>query len=373
MQELLEWMEYIEDIRQQRKVRHTLKDILVIVLFATLANADDWVEMALFADYYQDYLRKYIELKNGPPSHDTIRRVMGMISPEILQQLYGKWQERLNQNDGELLKKIICIDGKTMRSNKRKEEKAAHIVSAWSKEDGYCLGQKAVEEKSNEITAIPELLNKIQIKGQIVTIDAMGTQTAIAEKIKKKRADYVLALKKNQSCMYEEVREYFSDEKFLKVIQNEGNYRKTQEKAHGQIEIREYYQTEDIKWLNQKKNWKGLKSIVMEKKTIKKEEGEIKEYRYFISSLKANIEEVSRAVRGHWSVESMHWHLDVTFKEDANTTIDKMAAQNLNIIRKWSLSILKPAELTRHKLSMKKKRFVISLRPIQFLEELLEV
>ena len=129
-------------------------------------------------------------------------------------------------------------------------------------------------------------------------IDAMGTQTAIAEKIKKKRADYVLALKKNQSCMYEEVREYFSDEEFLKVIQNEGNYRKTQEKAHGQIEIREYYQTEDIKWLNKKKNWKGLKSIVMEKKTIKKEEGEIKEYRYFISSLKANIEEVSRAVRG---------------------------------------------------------------------------
>ena len=121
MQELLEWMEYIEDTRQQTKVRHTLKDILVIVLFATLANADDWVEMALFAESYQDYLRKYIELKNGIPSHDTIRRVMGMISPEILQQLYGKWQERLDKNDGELLKKIICIDGKTMCSNKRGE------------------------------------------------------------------------------------------------------------------------------------------------------------------------------------------------------------------------------------------------------------
>ena len=111
MQELLDWLEYIEDDRQQRKIRHTLKDILVIVLFATLANADDWVEMALFAENYQDYLRKYIELKNGIPSHDTIRRVMGMISPEILQQLYGKWQDRLNQDDGELLKKIICIDG----------------------------------------------------------------------------------------------------------------------------------------------------------------------------------------------------------------------------------------------------------------------
>ena len=148
MQELLDWMEYIENDRQQRKVRHTLKDILVIVLFATLANADDWVEMALFAENYQDYLRKYIELKNGIPSHDTIRRVMGMISPEILQQLYGKQQDRLNQDDGELLKKIICIDGKTMRSNKRGDGKAARIVSAWGKEDGFCLGQKAVEEKS---------------------------------------------------------------------------------------------------------------------------------------------------------------------------------------------------------------------------------
>ena len=123
MQELLDWMEYIEDSRQQTKVRHTLKEILVIVLFATLANADDWAEMALFAESYQDYLHKYIELKNGIPSHDTIRRVMGMISPEILQQLYGKWQERLDKNDGELLKKIICIDGKTMCLNKRGEEK----------------------------------------------------------------------------------------------------------------------------------------------------------------------------------------------------------------------------------------------------------
>ena len=371
MQELLEWMEYIEDTRQQTKVRHTLKDILVIVLFATLANADDWVEMALFAESYQDYLRKYIELKNGIPSHDTIRRVMGMISPEILQQLYGKWQERLDKNDGELLKKIICIDGKTMCSNKRGEEKASHIVSAWSKEDGFCLGQKAVEEKSNEITAIPELLEKIRIKGQIITIDAMGTQTAIAEKIRQKRADYVLALKKNQYTLYEDVKEYFSNEEFLEKMRENGGYKKTQEKAHGQIETREYYQTEDIKWLSQKKNWKGLKSIVMEKKRIEKAGKTTYEYRYFISSLKTDIKEAGRAVRGHWSIESMHWHLDVTFKEDANTTLDKQAAENLNIIRKWCISILKMVEIFRPNLSMKKKRFVISMNPEEFLEQVL--
>ena len=147
MEELLSWMEYIEDVRQPWKVKHSLKDILVIVLFATLANADDWVEIAMFAESYQEYLKKYISLENGVPSHDTIQRVMGLVSPEILQQLYGKWQELLDKNEGELMKKVISIDGKTMRGNASGKKKAYHIVSAWSKEDGFCLGQKAVEEK----------------------------------------------------------------------------------------------------------------------------------------------------------------------------------------------------------------------------------
>ena len=251
---------------------------------------------------------------------------------------------------------------------KRNEEKPSHIVSAWCKEDGFCLGQKVVEEKSNEITAIPDLLDKLQIKGQVITIDAMGTQTAIAEKIKSKRADYVLGLKGNQSTLHENVKEYFADSEFLKRIQEKGTYKKTSEKAHGQLEIREYYQTADIKWIEQKGVWKGLKSIIMEKKTLKKGERERVEYRYFISSLPEDIELTSRAIRGHWSIESMHWHLDVTFREDANATIDKNAAQNLNIIRKWCLSILKVTELYEKKLSMKKKRFAVRLRPIRFLE-----
>lgn len=373
MEEILEWLEYIEDPRQQSKVRHTLKDILVIVLFATLSNADDWVEIALFAESCKEYLKRYIKLENGVPSHDTIRRVMGLVSPELLQQLYGRWQELLSRNEGEAIKKIICIDGKTMRGNKKEGKKASHIVSAWSKEDGFCLGQKAVEEKSNEITAIPELLEKIQVKGQVITIDAMGTQTEIAEKIKGKRADYVLALKKNQETLYAEVSEYFSDSEFLACMEQEGTYKRTREKAHGQIEIREYYQTTNIRWLSRGKNWKGLRSIGMEKKTLIKDENTRVEYRYFISSLKADIELFSRAVRGHWSVESMHWHLDVTFREDADTTLDNQAALNHNIIRKWSLSILKLIELSSHKLSLRKKRFWISLRPIQYLEDVLKV
>ena len=371
MVELLEWMEYIEDKRQAKKVRHKLEDIIVIVLFATLSNVDGWEEMEYFAQYQEKYLRRYIGLENGIPSHDTIQRVMGMISPDILQQLYQKWQELLNREEGEKLKKIICIDGKTMRGNKRKDSQPSHIVSAWCREDGFCLGQRAVEEKSNEITAIPELLGKIQIKGQVVTIDAMGTQTAIAEKIRKKRADYVLALKGNQGTLHEDVRLYLSDPEVKQALQASGQYKRTVEKARSQIEIREYYQTEAISWLNCKKEWKGLKSIGMEEKTIHIDGSEKKEYRFFISSLKEDIELFSRAVRGHWSVESMHWHLDVTFREDANQTLDRLAAQNLNIIRKWCLSILKVLELFRPNLSMKKKRFIISMNPPDFLEQVL--
>lgn len=372
VKELLEWMEYIEDTRQQSKVRHKLKDILVIVLFATLANADDWVEIEIFANMHKEYLRKYIRLENGVPSHDTIQRVMAMISPEIMQQLQVKWQEVLQGSEGEKLKKIIAIDGKTMRGNTQNGSKPSHIVSAWCDEDGFCMGQVAVEEKSNEITAIPALLDRINVKGQVVTIDAMGTQTAIAEKIKSKRADYVLALKGNQSSLHDDVRDYFSDAEFCKKIKETGLHKRTSEKAHGQIEVREYYQTEDIKWLEQRSNWKGVKSIGMECKTITHKDGRKSvEYRYFISSLKGDIELFSRAVRKHWSIEAMHWHLDVTFREDANQTIEKVSAQNLNIIRKFSLSILKMIEILRPKLSMKKKRFAISQHAERFLETVL--
>lgn len=371
MEQLLQWMEMIEDMRQQAKVRHSLKDILAIVLFATLANANTWEEMEDFAKNQEPYLRKYLELKNGIPSHDTIQRAMGMVRTEYLQQLQLKWQSLLNTNEGERIKKIICIDGKTMRSNKRGENRPNHIVSAWSREDGYCLGQKTVDEKSNEITAIPKVLDMIEIKGQVVTMDAMGTQTAIAEKIRERRADYVLALKKNQGTLYEDVKLFLMDEKAK--LKSEGNYYRSIEKAHGQTEIREYYQTEEIKWLSQKKNWKGLKSIGMEEKTIKKDGKEKKEYRFYISSLKTDIELFRRAVRGHWAVESMHWQLDVTFREDANHTFDKIAAQNQNVIRKWCFSILKLLEIRGKKMSMQRKRFNISMNPMKYLEEILEL
>ena len=374
MRDFIEMLGFVEagDGRQQSKVRHRLKDILVIVLFATFANADDWVEIAMFAKIHEAYLRQYIRLENGVPSHDTIQRAMAMIDPGVLQQLQLRFQEMMNQGEGEKLKRIIAIDGKTMRGNTQGDIPPSHIISAWCKEDGICIGQEAVSEKSNEITAIPQLLARIQIKGQIVTIDAMGTQSKIAKQIRRKNADYVLALKANHHNLHSDVREYFADEEFQKKARDTDGYKKTTEKAHGQIETREYYQTDDIQWIDNRADWQGLKTIGMERKTIrKKDETQSIECRYFISSLPVDIETFSRSVRGHWSVESMHWHLDVTFREDANHTIDKNSAQNLNIIRKFCLSVLKVVDIVQEKLSMKKKRFLLGQAVERFLDRVL--
>lgn len=368
MTEILKTIELIEDRRQKKKVKHKLLDIVVIVLFAKLANADDWEEVEIFAKSNEEFLKQYITLENGIPSHDTMQRVMGSIAPEYMQGVYKKWNELVSRNEGETLKKIICIDGKTMRGNKSKEQKANHIVSAWCDMDGFCLGQKKVEEKSNEITAIPQLLDAIQVKGGIITIDAMGTQTEIAEKIKQKRADYTLAVKENQKNLYQEIKEYFEDEEFLKEIKSGGGYKITKEKAHSQIETREYYQCDKLGWMQEKSRWKGIKSIGMICKTTEQAE----EKRYYISSLPLNVELFARTVREHWSVEIMHWHLDVTFKEDANTTLDKTAAQNLNIINKWCLSILRLFDVGK-KMSLKKKRYCISMNSRKYLEQILNL
>ena len=285
--------EFIEeaDSRQQSKVKHKLKDILVIVLFATFANCDDWVEIALYAQIHQEYLKRYIKLNNGVPSHDTIQRAMAMIDPDVLAQMQGEYQELMNRGEGEKLKKIIAVDGKTIRGNKQEEIQPVHIISAWSKEDGFCLGQKAVAEKSNEITAIPQLLMKLNIRKQIVTIDAMGTQTEIAKTIRRKKADYVLALKSNHQNLYHDVRDYFDDPDFQKSVQSSEGYKKTTEKAHGRIETREYYQTGDIKWLEKRDKWAGLKTIGMVRTTLQMKDGtKSEEYRYYISSLPQDID-----------------------------------------------------------------------------------
>ena len=362
----------IEDPRQFNKVKYPINEVVGMVLIASLGNANEWTEIEMFCKLHEKLLRKYFKLENGIPSHDTFQRVMGMIDPKVIQQLQIIWNEYISKSDGEGIKKILNIDGKTMRGSRTEDKKPLHIVSAWCDEDGICFGQKAVKEKENEIVAIPELLDTLQIKGYVVTIDAMGTQTKIAEKIIKKKADYVLAVKGNQEILHNDLIEYFNDADLKKEIIENGNYKKTVEKAHGQIEIREYYQTKDIKWLSSKNKWKNLKSIGIVEKTIKKNNKENKEIRYYISSLAPEIDLFEKSVRGHWRIEIMHWHLDVTFKEDSNKTIEETANKNMNLIRKWALCILKLLDMGR-KMSLKLKRFSINCKPDDYISKIMEI
>jgi predicted transposase YbfD/YdcC len=357
-----------------------MKDIIAIVFFAVVANADGWAEIEYFARAKEQFLRKYLELPNGVPSHDTIQRVFAMVSPEFLQKFQIRWNEMLSSNQGDKIRKILAIDGKTQRGNATAKQKANHIVSCVD-ENGFCLSQKLVDDKSNEITAIPNLLDDLNIKGHIITLDAMGCQREIAKKIRQKKADYVLALKANQGILHEDVKLFFDDAELLKSCA----YTKTIEKARSCIEIREYWHTDDISFLLHKKedkNWPGLKSIAMTRNTIKKPNGEIvTETRYFISSLSSNThenakktaDEIARAIRKHWMVESYHHHLDVTFKEDANQTADKAASFNLNIIKKLAINTLKLLDVGLKRASLKGKRFITSLNPEKYIEMLLKV
>jgi predicted transposase YbfD/YdcC len=368
MREALNYLKILEnfDTRQQGKVLHKLNEIIGISFFAMVANADDCVDIQHFGEAHEEFLREYFELAHGIPSHDTIERAFAMISPEYMQWFRNKFNELLNTGEGEKVRKILGLDGKTQRGNGNSEQKANHIVSAVD-EDGFCLGEVRVCDKSNEITAIPELLDDLNIKGHIITTDAMGTQKDIVKKIRKKKADYVLALKGNHGTLYDDITLYFADKENLSNCE----YTKTTEKARSGIEKREYWQTDDIGWLSQKREWAGLTSISMTRNTITKNDKITTETRYFISSLELNVKEIARAIRGHWMVESHHWHLDVTFREDANHTIDKHVSFNLNIMRKLALNVLKLLDVGRKNVSLKKKRYMICCNPKKYFGNLL--
>ena len=366
MEDLLKYLNMVNDNRQERKVRHKMSDIIALVFFATLANMNDWVSIEIFGKEHEGFLRRHLTLAGGIPSHDTIQRVIAMVSPEFLQGFQVQWDKWLNSGEGEKIKKILVIDGKTQCGNGNKNQRANHIVSAVD-ENGFCLGEKRVNEKSNEITAIPDLLDTLNIKEHIITTDAMGTQTEIVKKIRKKGADFVLALKGNQGTLHEDVKLYFED------VDLRANcaYFKTGEKARGGVEKREYWQTEDIAWLPQMKDWPGLKSIAMTRNTIMKGGEETAETRYYISSLPLGVEEVSRAIRKHWMVESYHWHLDVTFREDSNQTLEKQSAYNLNILRKLAINVLRIYQTGKKTMSLRMKRVSIGTNPEKHLEFIL--
>lgn len=330
MKKLIKSAESVPDFRRPwGNLLHKMSDILVISFCAIICGAQTYRDLEVFGNAKKVWLSNYLSLPNGIPNADTFERIFEMLDPTLVAQKM-RWILRTDEIAG----KIIAFDGKTIRGSKNEDSRSVHVLSAFLTDDQIVLGEIACDEKSNEITAIPELLDAINVEKSIVTIDAMGTQTKIAEKIISKKADYCLALKGNQSSIHDDVRLYFEAETVK-------NVKKTLEKGHGRIERREYYLETEIDWLYGRERWAGLNAIGAVKSKVESKGKTTVEMRYFLTSL-TSVEDFARAVRGHWGIENcLHWHLDVTFGEDSSKIRNKNAAGVWNLLRKLALEYLK--------------------------------
>lgn len=351
------------DIRYQPNVRHKMEDIILITLFAVLAKCNEWTEIESFAKKKEQWLRNYLELPNGIPSHDTIQRVISILNPSTLYSdcinyLIKKIDAITNCNERD----ILSGDGKQSKGSKRtsginKDEKPTNTMSIYSTNYGLSLTQDFIDEKSNEIPMMPKLLEKLNLEGCVVTADALNTQVDTIKVILDGHADYVLPVKENQRITYEEVKQYFADEKLLK----ESLFNKTISKEHNGVITREYYMTDNIEWMSKKEKWPGIKSIGLARNIIEKDDEKIIEDRCYITSLKNDVELFSKSVRAEWGVENnLHAPLDIVFKEDKNKTLNKNGANNLGIIRRIALAILKFVQ-TYYKISLNLIRTNLSL------------
>ena len=336
-----------ENTRYAPNIRHKMEDIILIVLFAILAKCNEWTEIESFAKKKEKWLKKHLELPNGIPSHDTIQRVISLLDPNSLYaDTINYLIEKINTLSSSNERDILSMDGKTSNGSKRstgknKEEQVVNTMSVYSTNYGISLVQDYISEKTNEIPMGPKLLEKLNLKNCVVTADALNTQVDTIKAILKGKADYVLPVKENQKLTYEEIKMYYTDKNFIKEVK-EKSYKKVVEKEHNAIVTREYYMTDDIKWMNQKEKWPGLKSIGLAKKTIEKDDNKTIENRYYIVSFTNNIELFAKGVRSEWGVENnLHAPLDIVFKEDANRTLEKNGAKNLGILRRIALALLK--------------------------------
>lgn len=379
MDDLIMKVSELEDSRQQWKVKHSLLDILIIVMLSVLTGHNDFEEMVIFAETRIDILRKYIELKNGIPHKDTIKRVIAIIDPNQLNLVFYSWLANIINKKNHVfldeINKIVAFDGKTICSSDDIHNKALHILTAFDTENELVLGQLPVDVKTNEITVMPELIKLLDLENTVITADALNCQYEIANTIIEKNGNYVLALKGNKGTLYEDVADYFDDKKIEQIIATDELYKKTVDKDHSCIETREYFLILDIDYIKKNKgsNYNKLTSIGMVRKT--KEDlntGEvIEERRYYINSI-YDIELFSKTVRNEWAIENkLHWHLDYTLKEDYSTVIDKKVAFNLNIIRKSILSMLKIIDVGK-KYSLKNKIHYINDNFDKFLPSIIE-
>jgi len=345
---ILDHFSEIEDPRIERNKLHKLIDIITIAICAVICNADTWEDIEEFGKAKEAWFRKYLELPNGIPSHDTIRRVFIRLKPEQLQSSFLSWVQALRKLSPEA--ELIAIDGKTARRSfdSASDKPAIHMVSAWANRNRLVLGQVKVDEKSNEIDAIPRLLELMETEGCIVTIDAIGTQKKIAEKIREGKADYVLALKANQTAMHENVKLYLDDALKRKFKDVPHHRTTTVDKDHGRFEKREYYITQELSWLPEAKAWKDMKSIGMVRATRRIKGESRTEVRYYLSSLGADANVFAQAVRAHWGVEnSLHWVLDIAFREDESRIRKDNSPQNYAVLRHIALNLLKQEKTSK--------------------------
>jgi len=335
--------------------KHTLTDIIVVAILSTISGGDGWEDMEDFGECHEDWLRTFLELPSGIPSADTFRRVFNALNPGKFQECFSAWMHALAEGTRG---KLIVIDGKTVRRSFSKEYglKPVHIVNAWVVENQLVLAQVATDEKSNEITAIPELLELLQLKEATVSLDAMGCQKKIAAKIVNLGGNYLMGLKGNQGHLKDSVEYFFKEalkDNFKGIEFSE--YQET-DKGHGRLERRTIWSTNDIEWFDEKPLWSGLQSITMVKRERTVGESTSEEYSYYISSHNADAALLGSRIREHWSIEnSLHWRLDMTFGEDLSRVRNRNGAINLSALRKLSLGLLK-REPTLAKKSVRKKR-----------------
>lgn len=331
----------LKDPRINRRKRHLLLDLVVIAVCAVVCGCDTWPKIALFARKRRKWLQTFLELPGGAPSHDTFERVFARLDPEAFQGCFRQWMQALAERLGV---KQIAIDGKALRGSGQASTHLGplHLVSAWATENHLTLGQVAVAEKSNEITAIPKLLELLELKGALVTIDAIGCQKEIARRVVSGGGDYVLTVKDNQPHLFEDVQQAF-----LKALDNDfeglqhDSYQ-TKDKGHGRQEARCYHVIYDPPGIRDREAWAELKAIGMcfSERTVG--ERTSMEVRYFIGSRKASARTYGKALRNHWRIENnLHWQLDVTFGEDGNRVRERNAAENLALVRRVALSLLK--------------------------------
>lgn len=327
----------IEDPRSHINQLHNLEDILLIGIISVICGAETWKQMVEFSNSKEEFLRKFLELPNGIPSDDTINRVFSSIESSQFETCFIDWVNSISKlSKGQ----VIAIDGKTLRGAKSHGKKSpVHMVSAWANQNNLVLGQVRVNEKSNEITAIPILLEKLFIEGNIITIDAMGTQTNIANKIIENKADYILAVKENQEQLLEEIKDEF---RFSKNIETDINI----DYGHGRIETRKCSVISEFKFIDNSNNkWNKLNQVIkIESLREFKNSDKLSEKatRYYISSLTDKSVNYQNNIRSHWGVENkLHWTLDVAFSEDASRKRNNNAAQNYSILLKIALNLLK--------------------------------